>query len=310
MMMRGLITALLVALTACRPPSPGTEEPPAKEQPVPGWQEVDPAWTEKATVILKGSLREYSYPCRFDEHGNSEMILARSWEVLEVLKGEVKAPDVNISAVFPEGAHVPEEFIEGRVYLLLLAPSETTMKLLADPETIWGLGNEPFTTEVVAIVDLSQSPEEAEALEVQASKSGTHDGFAFSAQKWKELRESPDNDLALQLQFLAFIMQVVLTNDATLASVRSWLGEPDWWWANEDIFFYRYALHQKTHTAPETGMISIRLEITFSSKMHLLSYRVENMICTKADETGDAWRDPTDEEMKQHGLSDVKKSLH
>ena len=53
-----------------------------------------------------------------------------------------------------------------------------------------------------------------------------------------------------------------------------------------------------------------RVEVTFSAGMQLVSYRVENLICTKADETGDAWRDPTDEEMKQHGLSDMEKVLN
>ena len=237
MMSRSILTSGLLILTACRPPTPGAEEPPRpdalaaapQEDPagpveslVPAWQELDPAWKEEASVILVGELNEFSYPCRFDEHGNSEMILARSWKVLEVLEGEVKAPYVNISAVFPGEAHVPVEFIEGRRYLLLLKPSEETMKLLADPETVWGLGNEPHTNEVVAIVDLSQSLDEAEALAVQASKSGSHGGFTFTAEKWKALRESGDNDLELQKQFLAFILDVVMSKDATLASVRSW----------------------------------------------------------------------------------------
>jgi hypothetical protein len=57
-------------------------------------------------------------------------------------------------------------------------------------------------------------------------------------------------------------------------------------------------------------MISIRLEVTFSGEMHLLGYRVDNLICTKADETGDAWREPTEEEMQKHGLADAAKTLH
>jgi hypothetical protein len=299
----------IVLLAGCRTPAVETAPTGGVAERVPAWQEFDESWVERADVIVVGKLDEYSYPCRFDEEGNSEMIAARSFEVVEVLAGDVKAGSINISQVFEEDACVPADFIEGRTYLVLLDPGPETLARLADPETVWGIHNEPHRGEVVAIVDLSQSREEAEALAVQASKSGEHGGYAFSPAGWETLRSSGVNDLGAQMQVLGFIRARVLAEGTTLGEVRSWLGEPDYWYASQAGFHYRYHLNAATREAPVEGMVSVQLGISFGMDLEILSYTVENLVCTRVDEHGDAWRDLTDEELAEHGLVNVQVGL-
>lgn len=286
------------ALPEPPPPAPEThpacddEKPDLTENPcemVSAWQPCDPAWVDESSVIFVAVLDEYEYPCVFHEDGSSDMILARSFQVEKVLAGQVKVPAVNISMIPQEDQPVPEQFAEGRRYLVLMDAADDTLELLADASTAWNLANEPHASEVVAMVDLSQSAQEAEALTTQASLSGEHDGFTFDPQKWEALRSAEDNDLQEQQQFLQFIQAQVLTEGATLGQVRSWLGEPDHWWMNAHGIAHRWNLHRRSSTDPAKDMISIRLETWFDTDLTLVTWKVDVLRCTRADETGDAW---------------------
>jgi len=268
---------------------------------VPSWQELDLAWIDASNVILVATLREFDYPCEFHDDGSSDMILGRAFEVRQVLRGEIEAREVDISQVL-EG-DVPDEFVDGRRYLVMLAADEQTLERLASPDTVWNVGNEPHASEVVAIVDLTQSFEEAEALATKASRSGEHAGLAFGPDAWEALRSADENDVENQALFLDFISSVVLVEGATLKQVREWLGEPDWWWMNEDGISHRWNLHGKVATDPTPGMIAVRLETWFDSDLVLVSWRVEVTRCIRADETGDAWEMLEPAEFESLGLT-------
>lgn len=304
-----LCPLVLLIAHGCKPTvAPvGVETPPKGpiEALVPAWQPFDPSWIEKSTVVFRAEVHGYNYPCEFDEEGNSRMILARGFTVLEVLKGNVQAPEVNISQVFDPSAPVPPHFIDGREYLVLMTPDDTTASLLANPDTVWGIYNEPHASEVVSIIDLSQSKEEAEALSIPASRSGTHEGYTFTPEGWDALRSSEANDLDAQLEALSFIRHKVLVEGASLAEVRSWLGEPDFWFASTGGFHYRYHLHAASHHSPRKDMVSIRLEVDFKADLEIARWAVENLICIEVDESGDSWTYLTEEQLDELGLENI-----
>ncbi len=108
---------------------------------------------------------------------------------------------------------------------MFLKPGKKTLQRMQDKEVAWVRFSDD-TEEVVAIVDLSQSRAEAEAMSVKATRSGTYGGFQFTPEKWRWLRASKTVDLESQKAMIAFLTNVVLREKSTLASVRSYLATP------------------------------------------------------------------------------------
>ncbi len=235
------------------------------------WDHYDPAWESQATVIVLSRGRRVRYPCDF-VGGVWSMSTGHGFTVQEVIKGSVAGDDTVITVSSGPEPNFPPYFVDGRTYLLLLRPGEETARRLNDPEDRLLVGPGLVLSETVAVIDLSKSRAEADAVNVQATRSGQYDGFEFTPARWRQLREADEIDLGAQSEFLPFLQNVVLVEGATTADIRSYLGEPDFWRAGANSFTCHYELNRQ-RPKPENS-ISGRLEIRSDGDTRLVGYVV------------------------------------
>src|SRR5262249_38514761 len=125
---------------------------------------------------------------------------------------------------------LPTFFADGRRYLVFLKPGDWPTQ-----EPYFDVG----PSEVIAVVDLSQSQAEEAALKVQSTRIEHRHGFDFTPANWEQFRNfTMAADPVACKQFQDFIESVVARPGASLARVRSYLGQPDDWCANHRGFLY------------------------------------------------------------------------
>jgi hypothetical protein len=109
---------------------------------------------EKATVIFTGTYREGRSPCIFMPDGSRIWALESWFNVKRVYRGEVGGKTIYInSRVSPKINGVSVKLEVGRDYLVLLRPSEESMKVIkaGDYVPVW---DAPHGEEIIAIVEL------------------------------------------------------------------------------------------------------------------------------------------------------------
>ena len=109
---------------------------------------------EKATLIVIGTYAEGRSPCIFMADGSRVWALESWFRVTKVYRGQVGGTSVYIkSRRLPKPKDVSEKLEVGHKYLVLLRPSDESMKLIKAGGYVpfWdALGDE----EIIAIVEL------------------------------------------------------------------------------------------------------------------------------------------------------------
>lgn len=271
------------------------------------WRALEEAWVGDATMIFRSTYHHARLPCI--HIGDSwAMPMGAEFQVTKVLKGGVRFTSIILESRSPQGGRFPSALVEDRSYLVFLKPGPQTAERMREKEVTWVLLTEE-AEEVVAIVDLSQSKAEADALTVQATKSGIFEGFQFTPERWESLRAAKTIDLGSQRELVPFLVNVVLADKPTLASVRSYLGEPDYF----DISPGRYECHydfQRTEEVAEDGQVSGKLEITFRGDLTLDKYQIEFYRCkieSGRDFSVVSWSALSDEEHKGLRLPHIQR---
>lgn len=276
---RAALVGVMAAL-ACAPVETVREEParPSVEQAtagrelpaelravVPAWQRVDPAWLVAASVWVVGTYFQAAYPCRPGPDGSLDMIQQDAFTPTRVLRGALRIREVDVDAWRLKGPGFPASLVEGRSYLLLLRPSPEVARKLADPEGLLGMDERLGSDQVVAIVDLSQSAEEARDDAVPASRSGTRDGVRFDPAAWAAARGASEVTAAQHGPIAGFVAAELLrAPGATVAGVRAWLGEPDEQQRRDPSLLLRYWLARERYATPVDGAIYGQVELRFA----------------------------------------------
>lgn len=240
------------------------------------WHKLEPSAAERASTWLVARYFPSTYPCVAGPGDSLDMLEQSSFRPEEVLRGVVRSLAVDLPIGSLSGPAFPRAFAEGRRYLLLLKPERKSAALLAQPDAIWSMADQLLVTEVIAILDLSQSGEEARAEQVDASRNGEHDGYRLDPARWAALRNAADVDASEHRKLVAFLRAKVLVRGAQLADVRAWLGSPDRQTLDQrGARRAQYILSKPRNLAPQHGTVYGALELRYDSTLTLRSYRVE-----------------------------------
>lgn len=235
---------------------------------------IEPRWVAASTVWVVAEYFEGTYPCREGPDGSLDMILQEAFTPTQVLRGALAIKALDVDAASLAGPDYPSGLAEGRSYLLMLAPRPEIAARLADPNGHLGMYERLDRTQVVAIVDLSQSAEERASEAVTASRSGTRRGVRFDPQRWAAVREAPAirrEDAGIG-EFVA--AQLLARPGASVAEVRAWLGAPDELRRPKSGLTYRYLLARPRYEQPEDGGVYGQVELRFhGDRVHAGSVR-------------------------------------
>lgn len=225
---------------------------------------IDPAWTAAATIWVIAEFTQSTYPCRPGPDGSLDMILRDAFTPTRVLRGTLMAGSIDVDAAALQGPNYPASLVEGRSYLLLLAPTPEIAARLADPQGTLSMYERLDRAQVVAVIDLSQSAAERASEQVQASRSGTREGVRFDPQRWAAARAAPTITAAEHGALARFIAAELLARPgASVAELRAWLGAPDVQQRRGETLLYRYWLARPRYEQPEAGALYGQLELRF-----------------------------------------------
>jgi len=225
---------------------------------------IDPAWAAAATIWVLAEFGQDTYPCRPGPDGSLDMILRDAFTPTRVLRGTLAARSIDVDAAALQGPSYPASLVEGRSYLLLLAPTPEVAARLADPEGMLSMYERLDRAQVVAVVDLSQSAAERASEQVQASRSGTREGVRFDPQRWAAARAAPAITAAEHGALARFIGAELLARPgASVAELRAWLGAPDVQQRRGEALLYRYWLARPRYEQPAEGALYGQVELRF-----------------------------------------------
>jgi hypothetical protein len=224
---------------------------------------IEPGWAAASTVWVVADYWESTYPCRPGPDGSLDMILQQAFTPTRVLKGTLAIETLDVDAAALKGPDYPPGLTEGRSYLLMLAPRPEIAARLADPQGHLGMYERLDRSQIVAVVDLSQSADERASEAVSASRSGTRKGVRFDPQRWAAARAAPAI-AAEQAELGGFVAaQLLARSGASVAEVRSWLGAPDELRRSKAGLLYRYWLARPRYEKPVDGGVYGQVELRF-----------------------------------------------
>ena len=263
------------------------------------WHEFKEEWMAQATVVAVAEYRRTQGPCIDLGNGRRGMPVVSTFVVKEWLKGAGAVKEFVAEVYGGETGPFPHCLVMGRMYMVIMKPGPESLARLKDPQLDFRAVR---NIELVAIVDLSQTKEEAEAEKIAATKSGSYEGYEFTPAKWERLRQAKKIDFAEQGRMLKFIEKVVLADNPAVAHVRSYLGPPDHWFWNEDGLWYEYRLNLEAYNNPRVGAVFSKLVLYFGSGLVLKGYSVSHCKYTEVEPNRQIIRDLTADERKQLGL--------
>ena len=228
------------------------------------WHDWNPSWPERAEVAVAGKLEQGDYPCIFLPGGRSVMPLRRTIVVEQVLQGVMARGDFDFSGGVDPAAGFPLEYHDGRRYLVFLVPEEGSAALLQDPDARFNVETDLEPRELGAIIDLDQSAEEAREQRETIARWQELEAFAFTPDGWRAMRESPTVDLRQAEAFFHVLRRSVVKDGERREILREALGPPDDERADGDGAVEIYQLHVAARRAATEGMVTARLEITYT----------------------------------------------
>ncbi|WAS98546.1 hypothetical protein [Nannocystis punicea] len=276
------IAVPLVLALACTPtsgptpPAPSSTAAPARALPaglsglVEPWHPFDPQLAESAPVWLLTRYQPGTYPCRPGPDGSLDMFIQDRFSALQVVRGAVRAPGVDLDLHALRGPNYPRSYAEERRYLLFLRPGPKGQAHLADASALRGMDDRLGPDEVLAVIDLDQSEAEAAAEQVQASRTGEFGGGRWEPASWAALRAAPVPDPARQRELAAFLQNTIARPRAPLAEVRAWLGPPD----SQHLFANgsrsdQYVLARPAYAEPLPDGLYGSLQLRYDARLEL-----------------------------------------
>ncbi|MBI5489412.1 MAG: hypothetical protein HY905_18915 [Deltaproteobacteria bacterium] len=236
------------------------------------WHEWDPSWPERAEVVVVGKYKQGDYPCIFFPDRSSVMPLRRTIVIEQVLLGTVRRGDFDFSGGVEPAEGFPLEYHDGRRYLAFLAPEEGSAALLQDPDARFNVETDLEPRELVAIIDLDQSEEEAREQHETVARWRELEAFTFTPEGWRAMRESPTADLRQAEAFFHVLLRSVVKDGDRREVLRGALGPPDDERIEDDGVVEIYQLHLAARRTPSEGMVTARLEITYAADGARLKY--------------------------------------
>jgi hypothetical protein len=279
-------------------PAPPVPLPPPYDALLRPWQPWDPGWPERAGIVVTGTLEQGKYPCIFYPDGRSVMPLRRTIVIEQVLQGSLPRGDFDLAGAGDPSAEFPLDYHAGRRYLIFLRPSEQAAALLQDPARRFSSDTQLRQREFVAIVDLDQSEDEARRHREQVVRWRELEAFAFTAEGWRAMREATTVDLRQIEAFFHVLRLSVVKDQDRRDSLREALGPPDEERRDGDDTVEVYQLNLAARRAPSAGMVTGRIELTFTGE----GLRSEYVEQYEVFENG-RFRDATYEELQAWNLT-------
>lgn len=273
------IATPLALLLACAPAPPPAPERPAPEPPAPrhttpdpllelveAWHPLDPAIADASPIWLVTRYEPGTYPCSPGPDGSLDMLVQDRFRVLQVVRGAVTAPGVDLDLHALRGRGSPRAYAEGRRYLLFLRPGPRAQAALADPAQFSGPDDRLGLDDVLGVIDLDESRAETEAEATPATRIDPR----WDPPSWDAARSAAAPEPARQRALAAALQAVILRPRAPLADVRSWLGPPDEQAlgpgrARRDQYF----LAHPAYTTPVHGAIYGDLRLRYDAELEL-----------------------------------------
>lgn len=237
------------------------------------WDTYQREWETKAEFVVLVTYRQNRYPCVLFPGGALGMPRRSTFTIEENIKGDIKRQtfDANLSGL--DLRRFPRDFVPGRKYLVFLTPSKGSKAILSDPKLDFSATTQMSREELAAIIDVSKTKIEVESEKISSFKSGNYEGFVFTPEIWKAMRDAKTLDLDTEKSVIPFITNVVIKQRAaTIADVRAYLGDPDYRHMNQDGIYYEYYLNSAA-SKPE-GAVSGRVQLSFGLDTALKSHHV------------------------------------
>jgi len=109
---------------------------------------------DKATIVVSGTYGRGRSPCILRPDGTRVWFLESWFKLTKVYRGKVGGKYIYFnSAMLPKSAEVSDDLEVGRAYLVLLRPSEESMKAIRAGDYV-PVGDALNDEEIVAIVEL------------------------------------------------------------------------------------------------------------------------------------------------------------
>jgi hypothetical protein len=109
---------------------------------------------ETATIIVSGTYAQGRTPCMLRPDGTRVWALDSWFTIKRVYRGEVGSKSIRINtAMLPKTEYINQKFKPAQEYLVLLRPSEETLKQLKTTEGI-SFWDALHSEEIIAIMEL------------------------------------------------------------------------------------------------------------------------------------------------------------
>jgi len=246
------------------------------------WQPFETGWVDAADIVLVADYRMGSYPCIFRPGGTIDMPLARTFEVVEVLKGRLATDAFDFALPIPSAAsggpsmRFPSELAETRRYLVFLAPGPKARAMLDDPSHMYTLDAHVGASDLVAIVDLDATKAEVEARAREVARWKDGEAFSLDAATWRSLQAQDSVATDTQRRVLHTLREELVPVWATRADVEAVLGKPDAL-AGQDDLGHDVELHfvnaRQRANATGDGAFAARIELTYDARGMIRAYR-------------------------------------
>lgn len=277
---------VLASALACAPaPTPAPASPPAASPDPPTrppelagvvepWQRVDPSVADASPVWLLARYTPGTYPCRPGPDGSLDMLQQDRFTIDRALRGDVRAPAVDLPLPELRGPEFPRGWAEGRRYVLFLRPGPKAQVQLADPQAPGGTGDRLAPGDVAGAIDLDEPRAAAEAEAV--ARRDVPD-------RWDALRTAATADPGEHRRLAELLQRELLRPRAPLAELRARLGPPDTQHLGPGAArTEQYLLARPAYDQPRHGALYGDLRLTYDERLELraaelsyLRWRVE-----------------------------------
>ena len=285
--------------------NPPVSDPTAPRRPPPfdallqGHHHFDLSWVEEAEIIVVATLERGRYPCVWRSNGVRAIPLRTTLVIEQVIHGTLPRGSFDIAFVQDPSDRFPLELHERRRYAVFLRPTEAARAQLANPEFVFSSDTQLEMRELVAMVDLDQTVEEALAHRERAARWQVLEAFELSAESWRQMRESPTAELERTERVLHAIRRSLFPEWTRREAVRSVLGPPDESRPGDGgLTLETYHLDVSARGNPVAGTLYGRLELGFDADGALQTYGEGYDIID-----GEALREATYEEYTSRGMT-------
>ncbi len=262
------------------------------------WQQVEEEWLERSRYIVVARYHRGRYPCQSLGRGRHRTLLRQAFEIERQLRGFIPRPDFEVSLIDTHESAFPGRLIDGRRYLVLLAPGASAEQWLLDPSHVFNVRARLWSTDLVALIDLEATEQEVALRRADVARWSDWEGSTFSVPRWQELRRATTVDLHEVGRAMHLIRRQVIDDSSTRAQLRQQIGPPDRQAQSGAIDIYELSL-AVGRSGPVDGTLLGRIELEYAPTTWALRAYSERFDIVDDGET----REATAEEIREQGLT-------